>query len=222
MGFPGGMAKIMPVFGLEVDFDITPVFNAVVNFGRMHANARRKDKCKMCWVGTGGAGKSAFCNLKGYVQDFNMKNDDECMLIGEGKKFKDMATAKKACESPMQAAPKNGKFVPQSRLAMLDTKAQFIDAEQFCKGIEYTRVNADKPPRYLLKPLKRAGPGAGVRGFRKDGNGKGKADGKGDAKPKKMMLLDMGEGTTSVPVTLGNMLSPFRTDTPSTGLIESI
>ena len=106
----------------------------------------------------------------------------------------------------------------------IEWKPLFIDGEQFCRGIEYTRVNADKPPRYLLKPLKQTvGKGGGIRAGTKPNPNKKTAGSTATLKPadKKTMLLDLGD-MGQVPITLGNMMSPFKTNTPSTGFIESV
>jgi hypothetical protein len=183
--FPGGLAKIMPVFGLEVDFDITPVFNAVINYGRKGYAEERRDKCMLCWVGHK-RGTRAFCDKRMYVEDW-MPKDDVCIDVphvldkhGHTRpKHGAFDHAMKKCHDPVKTVTKKihpsdavatilASQVPESRLTDFEQKPVFIEAEQFCETIAtgYKRVNQDKPPRYLLKPLKRSGVGGGLTGPR--------------------------------------------------------
>ena len=297
--FPGGMAKIMPVFGLEIDFDITPVFNAVINYGRQSYLKVRKNKCMMCWVGHP-RGTVAFCDKKNYVTDWT-EQDDVCIKVNEdetvppapemvyhngqmrqvkvkgarriptiyqpgvtkgivgtgnslvgsmlgknlvgsmasgtknvasgaknmasgaknmgkkmfGGRFKsgrkllrvnavaepapkvvgvsdaigkttenvvnagkkvlngnegdgivgntNIKTTMANCHNPLKAYGRSGNGdlnnIPESRLMETEQKPVLIDAEQFCAAMTYQMVNADKPPRYMLKPMKKSGGG---------------------------------------------------------------
>ena len=172
--FPGGLAKIMPVFGLEVDFDITPVFNAAIDYGRKGYAEERREKCMLCWVGQL-RGKKAFCDKREYVEDWTPE-DDVCIDVpheivkGQVRpKMGALQNKAKECHDPKRAVGRNwASQAPESRLTDLEQLPVLIEAEQFCETIAtgYRRVNQDKPPRYLLKPLKRSGVGGGLSGPR--------------------------------------------------------
>lgn len=307
--FPGGMAKIMPVFGLEIDFDITPIFNAVINYGRQSYLKVRKTKCMMCWVGHV-RGTVAFCDKKLYVTDWT-EQDDVCIKIDKTEKVPNAPTMKADkfgqmrqvkgqsriptiyqpgvikgladnvakgatdgaknmmnkigsmvgsaqatilnrgqnkrrrllrksplpvfdramagmsgfgtntpgtvgntdikstmanCHNPLKAYGQSGNGAltnePESRLMETEQKPVLIDAEQFCASMAYQMVNADKPPRYMLKPMKKSGGGganfAGRLGKVKDKTkGKGTTVGSKDTDTKKT-TQDGHEGTAAL------------------------
>ena len=110
------------------------------------------------------------------------------------------------CHNPLKAYGQSGNGAltnePESRLMETEQKPVLIDAEQFCASMAYQMVNADKPPRYMLKPMKKSGGGganfAGRLGKVKDKTkGKGTTVGSKDTDTKKT-TQDGHEGTAAL------------------------
>ena len=188
--FPGAMAKIMPVFGLEIDLDITPVFNLVANYRRMMYNKKRRMSCRKCWYGTeGSAGTTAFCDKRFYSSDWTTADDTNSKCIrytNEEEKLQ----RKAACERPH-----NSRGI--SRLIRLSEPCKFIDQEALCSEIDFPRVNEDKPPRHVLRPLKRSGLGNAAIGMARTRLGSVVAG----SSTSPALLVDLGEelGVVEVP-----------------------
>jgi hypothetical protein len=189
--FPGSMAKIMPVFGLEIDIDITPIFTLVLNYKRKNVNEQRQKKCMTCWIKANKelkqeVGGVAFCDRRYLARHWTWKLDDRehgCMFYKDDKEKEEK---QKKCQNPI--IPKNHLAQKHnvSDLIDLSAKCHFVQAENLCKSITFPRVNQDKPPRHLLKPMKRSGAGGNVGVNIPDQD-------KGDSLIEKSMLLDMGE-----------------------------
>lgn len=193
--FPGSMAKIMPVFGLEIDIDITPIFTLVLNYRRKSVNAQRQQKCMTCWTKADKelkqeVGGVAFCDQRYYAQGWTWKHDDRQHACMYYKNDKEKTEMKEKCQNPVVAKSKNSLNNKHnvSDLIDLSAKCHFVEAENICRSITFPRVNQDKPPRHLLKPMKRSGPGGNV-GVNIPNQGKDD----GNAIKERSMLLDMGE-----------------------------
>ena len=125
IGVPGGVS-FDPLIGLEIDFDVTPVFTDYLNKMRAVENEARVQKCLRC-VRAG----TAFCNKKGYVVGYRAAWD-RCV------KLSDPIASRKSC---LTAKP----------LMDPDRKPAFIMEEASCH-FSFVRVNEDFPPELSTGP----------------------------------------------------------------------
>jgi len=119
---PAGALNIQPVIGVEFDFDITPLFNALGNGRRRIFNERRIKLCKQC------SGKG-FCDSMNSLANWTPKQD-ECW-----------GGNKDSCENQVGLT---------TRAGMKADRPTYITNLNQCDAIRYVRVNEDQPMRETI------------------------------------------------------------------------
>jgi len=120
-----GVLSVDPVVSVELDFDLSALVKAVLEFKRLQENEERKEKCFHC-IDRG----QGFCDTRYEIDDWDAAKEDVCVDLGDGveRAEADCARRSNSCSAD-------------------EAKAKcFMTHFQDCKQIQFRKLDQERLP----------------------------------------------------------------------------